>query len=283
MTKKICILSVIPEHCIDGNLIDCMDLYYNLKNYVHCDYYILTPYNLLKKLYYKLKLTFKQPLYSDIIQHIRPITFKVEFSKYDLFIYRYNYYKFNNDIINYKGILINGESISRELIYYGNKNIYSNFKYVIASPFILNFDNISTHYFIYHLKLSQYRLDNLIYNNKKTCFSDYNQYETLKCNYNFNIHEYDKLIWYRHKREDNIEWYAEIKAKLIFEFLYLNKNVHYLPINKYFDDGLTDYLKLFNIDDNIEQDLNISIDELYEKVIKFNEDDELLHFIEKME
>ncbi len=52
--------------------------------------------------------------------------------------------------------------------------------------------------------------------------------------------------------------YVENTCKILFEYLYLGKEVYYSPINKTIDDGLTEYLKLFGIDDNIEQIISIN-------------------------
>lgn len=279
MSKKLCIISVITTDFISGNLIDGLDLYYNLRDYFDCDYFILIKTNQMKLLYHKLKTTFNPPVYNDIIQHIRLDNFQIDFDKYDVFIYKYNYYRLNHDITKYNGILLNGWSATRELIYYKN-NVFANFKHVATSPFLLKYDK-ANNYFIYYAKFSKYRLDNIIHSNKEWTFSDYANYEKLKTSQNFSIHDYSKLAYSRHK-VDETNFYAEIKGKLIFEFLYFGKQVHYSPKNKVFDDGLTDYLNLFGIDDNIEQDLNISREEVYETLVKFDENDELLSFIKTL-
>ena len=278
MNNKICIISVIKGDYIGGNLIDCLDLYYNLRDYIKCDYFILIQANQLRLFADKLKNTFKQKLYKDIIKHIRPYNYQIDFDKYDLFIYRYNYYQMNPSITQYKGILLNGWSATQELIYYKN-NVFTNFIHIVTTPFILQFDKTSN-YFMYFHKLSQLRLKNLIYKNKNISFSDYQTYESLKSHENFNIHNYKTLEYNRHKVDDT-DFYMEMKGKLIFEFLYFGKQVHYSPVNKCFNDGLTDYLALFGIDDNIEQDLHISKESIFDKLVKFDENDELLQFIKR--
>ena len=164
MNKKICIINIINSGFIDGNLIDCLDLYYNIRKYIECDYFILIQTDQLKLFYNKLKNTFKQLVYKDILKHIYPYHYQLNFDKYDLFIYRYNYYQINPLIAQYKGILLNGWSATQELIYYKN-NIFKKFSNIATTPFILQFDT-SANYFIYFHKLSQFRLDNIIYKNK---------------------------------------------------------------------------------------------------------------------
>lgn len=276
MNKKVCIISVITSDYIGGNLIDGIDLYYNLQKYIECDYFIFIQPNKIKTFFYKLKGTFKPDLYNNIIKHIQLYDYKLDFDKYDIYIYRYNYYKLNPTITQYKGIFLNSWAAVRELVYY-KKDIFTNFKSIVSTPFILKYDT-TNNFFIYFHKLSEYRINNLIYKANTKCFNSYNIYETLKANKYFNIHDYNKLYYCRHKVND-IDFYLEMKGKLIFEFLYFGKQVHYSPINKAFDDGLTDYLSLFGIDDNIEQDLNISKEEIYDKLVKFDENDELLQFI----
>jgi hypothetical protein len=43
--------------------------------------------------------------------------------------------------------------------------------------------------------------------------------------------------------------------------------------------GLTDYLNYFNIDDNISQELKISKEEIYDKLIKFDSDNKILNLL----
>ncbi len=144
---------------------------------------------------------------------------------------------------------------------------------ILASPFFKQFliqNNIPlTKYQTYYSKLSLERLNNIKVE-YDGLFSDYENYTKYRhINKNFNIHKFDKLLYSR--RSDSL--YIELKAKTIFEFLYFNKPVYYSAKNKVMDDGLTDYLKLFGIDDNISQELNISSSEVYDKLVKFNETD----------
>lgn len=69
--------------------------------------------------------------------------------------------------------------------------------------------------------------------------------------------------------------YAENIGKMIFEFSALGKRVYYSRENKTQDDGLTEYLKLFGLDDNIDQEIKISEEELFDK-LGMKDDDILL-------
>jgi len=92
---------------------------------------------------------------------------------------------------------------------------------------------------------------------------------------------YNELLY---KRNINISFnvsperpkrFFENIGKSIFEFAYLNKPVYYSPENKCFDDGLTEYLSLFNINDNKEQIIKIPKKELMDK-LSFQANDLLL-------
>lgn len=87
----------------------------------------------------------------------------------------------------------------------------------------------------------------------------------------------NELIFRRWQTFDN-KSYAENIGKMIFEFAALGKRVHYLSEHKTQDDGLTEYLSLFGIDDNVSQDVVIGYDELLDK-LGFKDDDSLLRLI----
>ena len=109
-----------------------------------------------------------------------------------------------------------------------------------------------------------YYYNNSVYNNTL--------YETDKYIPNFNIHDYGSLIYTRRNYFD-ADYYVEIKGKSIFEFLYYEKPVFYNAKPKTIDDGLTDYIRYFGIDDNITQELKIPKDVIYEKLIYFDDND----------
>lgn len=96
-------------------------------------------------------------------------------------------------------------------------------------------------------------------------FSDYDDYDMLKRQDYFNVHQYQALKYHRYYVGG-----LEIKGKLIFEFKYFDKSVKYLSVNKSIDDGLTDYLKLFGIDDNFDQDVTISKDDIIDKLVSYS-------------
>jgi hypothetical protein len=54
--------------------------------------------------------------------------------------------------------------------------------------------------------------------------------------------------------------------RLVFEFLWLGRKVFYSSEGKKIDDGFTSYLNLFNVDDKVSRFLDISRDEIEEKL-----------------
>ena len=98
------------------------------------------------------------------------------------------------------------------------------------------------------------------------------EYDSIKEDPKFNIHDFSALDYRRRNfYDDNL--YIEIKGKAIFEFLYFNKPVYYHSTPKTLDDGLTDYLRLFNVDDNVEQMLKINNKDIYNKLVNFNSEE----------
>ena len=62
----------------------------------------------------------------------------------------------------------------------------------------------------------------------------------------------------------------------MFEFLLLEKKAYYYCKNKHIDDGLTEFMQQFDIDDNYDYDLNtINNNVLFEKLF-MKQNDEIL-------
>ena len=62
---------------------------------------------------------------------------------------------------------------------------------------------------------------------------------------------------------------------MIFEFSALDKKVYYSNENKTHNDGLTYYLKLFDIDDNLNQEIHINEKRLFD-ILGMKDNDVLL-------
>ena len=78
---------------------------------------------------------------------------------------------------------------------------------------------------------------------------------------------------YNHLWNSPYEIYFENIGKLLFEFRYFDKPVKYYNINQ-MEDGLTHYLRLFDVDDSITQDLTFTPEDVEDKL--FMKEDDLL-------
>ena len=72
--------------------------------------------------------------------------------------------------------------------------------------------------------------------------------------------------------------YAENVGKSLFEFVYLGLPVHYSPVNKCLDDGLTEYLGEFDLGDEEPLDLVLSKDQVL-SVLGFTGGDAVLDYL----
>jgi hypothetical protein len=91
------------------------------------------------------------------------------------------------------------------------------------------------------------------------------------------IFECERLLYSRYNEAfPGIYW--ELMGMITFEFLWLGKEVFYSSFNKSLDDGVTHYLKLFGINDNYSQHLNISTEDVEDKLF-MKSDDKLLELI----
>lgn len=131
----------------------------------------------------------------------------------------------------------------------------------------------------YYVPFSEYRLRctnsyvkyNVCYDNR--CYKNDAMY-----NYNFNVHHYQSMKW---RRRDCMRQglNLEIKGKLPFEFNYFGKKVQYDSTSKMMNDGFTDYMKLFGLDDNHDQTIQIPKAEIEKKLVGMKNDDLVLQLV----
>ena len=333
MSKDKKIYIVINMYTVlNGSIIDCIDLYINLKKYnIDCELIIIYNTYSNKDDYYNSKygadrkfvylweticdvakcykdLIFKYyetPILEILIQKTKILNISNYPEQYNAMIpIGYNnklniISSFDYDILldkliitdyhtctkylnkNHEVILISELTLMAEL--YNNKtNIKDltdnyNIKKIIGTKFMKNYcdDDIL---FEYYMPMSEFRLNNIKMNNNNIIYDNYNNYEADKLNSDFNIHNYAG-IKYNRRYLPYHDVCMEAKGKLLFEFLYYNKYVYYNAVPKQCDDGLTDYLNYFNIDDNISQELKISKEEIYDKLIKFDSDNKILNLL----
>ena len=96
-------------------------------------------------------------------------------------------------------------------------------KGILATPFLQKY---TQKVIIDYMKISKFRLDNMKISYKLGTFDRYEEYDKLKQQQYFNIHNYSSLI-YKRRKTDISALCMETKGKLIFEFLYFNKFVYY--------------------------------------------------------
>ena len=75
--------------------------------------------------------------------------------------------------------------------------------------------------------------------------------------------------------------YSENIGKVIFEFRWMDRPVHYSATNRTQPDGLTEYLALFGVDDTVDQDLTFTHDEVDRMLVGLPADDPLMLAVTK--
>ena len=264
--SKIYIIAELYCGHIHGSFVDCLDTYYNLKSAGYlCELVVLVHLQYVKPLIKRLNTLYTPILANDIVKHISSNINNVRTD--NTVICKYESIK--NGLVDYnkyKNIyLINDWTLTADFINKTALNLdnIESIKGIIGTPFLQQYTN---KLIVDYICFNKFRLDNMRVSYKLDVFDQYDEYDTLKQQQYFNVHNYRRLI-YRRRKLYGLSMCMEMKGKLIFEFLYFNKPVYYLPINKCFNDGLTDYLSLFDIDDNIEQDINISKEEITTKLV----------------
>ena len=93
------------------------------------------------------------------------------------------------------------------------------------------------------------------YGDNIVTFDQYNEH---------NLWDYKGLIYYRRK---HLEYYEQF-GRLIFEFIMLGKDVHFLRYPFEIKDGLTDYLKYYNIEFDDDYKVVTTAKELIQRMTK---------------
>lgn len=299
---------------LNGSIIDCIDLYINLKKLnIDCELIIIynpydckdnTDYSIIMQLKDLIFRYYKLPMVATIMKHIKINNRIKNISGYSTLlttnknksniINMFDYNTLLDDLIitdyhtctkylnkNHEVILISELTLMADLFNKKtNINILKdnyNIKKIIGTKFMKNYCD-SDILFEYYMPMSEFRLNNIKIDNNNIIYDNYNNYEADKLNSDFNIHNYAG-IKYNRRYLPYHDVCMEAKGKLLFEFLYYNKYVYYNAVPKQDNDGLTDYLNYFNIDDNISQELKITKEEVYNKLIKFDSDNKILNIL----
>ena len=259
------------EKC-NGVFTSMLDIYYNLSMFGYHPTFTLIVDPRSKYIYKKSLDEFPTIKTKNIITY----NYDILIVSADFILKNYNIFKY----IKYKHLLILDST--KIYIDYTNKNYtYIDVINSLENKTILGnkFNSKYFHkdYMIYYHNFSYNRLQHLksLYSNNisQTIIRD-NKNDFSSNNIEKSLHCYLKYNYNRFHTWDNGKTYIENIGKLIFEFLYLGKKVYYSPKNKTMDDGLTEYLNLFGIDDNIEQELKITPEQIEDKL--FMKDDDII-------
>ena len=139
--------------------------------------------------------------------------------------------------------------------------------------------------FAWYMKFSPERINklkNLVSNKKDTLVAEEYYHSKIK-EENIKPFDYKEYLYYRYdkKNDDNLYTdngarYYENIGKLLFEFILLGKNSIYLPKNKKFDDGLTEFMNDMGLDDNKEYKFSDKDKQFFEDKLFMKSDDKLL-------
>lgn len=176
------------------------------------------------------------------------------------------------------------------------EKLSSNYKkvYLLANPInmsvynkaLKHYDNVEM--YEYYAKLSTYRID--YFSSKAISGNTLLRTQILKPLYPENSYiyadhskfintlTYNRYAYCRHFMLEN-GLYIENIGKILFEYLYLGRDVDYYPTNKMIDDGMHYYLKQIEIDDNEARiGLRVNRDLLIDKLF-INENDLIYQII----
>lgn len=283
---KICLFYSIVHPKLDGTFTTILDTYFNLKKF-NFSPILICPKNNFHYIfnYYRFFID------SSFIRNIKFLDNLNDLSKYkyDIIITTANVFRQNPDLkLNCTKLIILD---TLELFY----NHYYNVEERFINNIRLHTDNFKIfangyyeqfnypNYEEYYIKFSEERL-NFIKNksnDKNDILYTENNINTYdKCRSVQNIYTFKEYYYNRWVYIDNSIYFENI-GKLIFEYIYLNKKVSYSIKNRKDNgDGLTHYLKMFDIDDNKDLILSnlINKEDIINKLF-MNENDKLINEI----
>lgn len=288
--QKILILHIGDSVAVNGTVTETFDLYFNLLyNGFEPDLIITFPYKYLARVKLCVRRSFNTEFYNFYKNHVYSNTIldsiKTKLNKYDFIFLTGTTYlhldcsNINSRIITYMSTVSYFHlSNEKEL----NSLFYSDKFYFLKTPFadqlLSNWPNISCNLFNYYVPFSEYRLKSILVSNNNEIYKNKQYEDDVMKILSFNVHDYSAIRW---SRRDYYHrgLYLEIKGKIPFEFNYFQKPVYYDASTKMIDDGFTDYLNLFGIDDNISQTILIPQKELYDKLIGCKDNDIILQIL----
>ena len=271
---------------LDGTSTSLIDTYYNLKNFgVDIECYVAVDTSDMKRNLEYIQ-TLKKSTPKDF--NYKTIPLKEIYNKeFDNLIMSFGIFRFVDKLpTNYNHLfLLDAGRVAYD--YFVGKSQCANYVKTLQNVIIyggkangkfLNIDN----YKIWYHKFSKERfevLKHLPKNEKITTTQDREKTGNIKYDYLLT----SEYHYNRYKRwGEFVGGYWENIGKMVFEFPALGKKVFYSPKNKNCDDGLTEYLALFGINDEVEQEISISEEQLFD-VLGMHENDILLNDIRNYE
>lgn len=258
---------------MSGTFTSILDLYNNIINFKYNTEFIILYDNFLNIIKFKK--------YFVNLQNINFIHINnLENLKFNTLILNTNTYKhIQKYSINYGNIILLDTSTLFEDFMCNNSLLIHKIaglknKVILGNRF--NSKYFSNEYCIYYHKFNKDRLVKLKEIEEVNESLSYLEYKKTKYK-DINPFSYKKYCYIRWHKFNNI--YYENIGKMIFEFKYLNKAVYYSSKNKMLNDGLTEYLGLFNIDDDVDQNIILDINK-FEDLLFLNEDDIIFNFLE---
>ena len=294
--KKILIINTGDSWTIDGTITESLDLHYNLKEYgIDSDIALFFNPIRLDHIKKRLHVIFCYKFYFDTVNMLHSQDTVNEFlntllPQYDIIfvsvpILYYDYgavIRDNAKIISYISTrtylhLRKNQNLAK--LFYSKKFffLYTDF----AQKELDKHKGITCNLLKYYVPLSEYRLQCTNTCVKyKVCYDNKNYELDAKYNHNFNVHHYQIIKWRRRGRDFLHKGLnLEIKGKLPFEFNYFGKKVQYDSTSKMMDDGFTDYMKLFGLDDNHDQTIQMPKAEIEKKLVGMKNDDLILQLV----
>lgn len=262
---------------LDGTSTSLIDSFYNLRNYIgDIDCYICfdSSYKNVKQNVEYIK-TLNQSIPMDLLNPIYIDINKLsDFAKgheFNNLIISFGIFRFLNKLpFQYNQMIILD---SGRIIYdfYNQNKKFINYVKSLPNTIVLGnkmnqkfFD--WDRYFVYYHKFSAERFSWLKKLENKDVIVD-SAMRQKTGNMPFEKMLARELHYYRWRNVTNdSSVFSENIGKMIFEFSALEKKVFYSPLNKTHDDGLTEYLALFGINDNIEQEIKITEEQLFNKL-----------------
>jgi hypothetical protein len=203
----------------------------------------------------------------DLVQNkVIDLNFKRKFLFYPAFIYKKEYSQ---------------EEFDKMISYINDNDIIT-----ICNRFNSKFVKNS---FVWYMKFSEERINRLkgISTDENGILTSEEYFQRKKNKLDIKPFSYKEYDYFRYskKTEDNpytefgADYYENI-GKMMFEFLLLGKKAYYSCKNKKINDGLTEFLSEFSIDDNYDFDLNGLSKKQLNDVLFMKQDDEIIRLLE---